>query len=186
MRRFLVLAALWLLSIAAPVLATQYRDTTDLSVISPGAVIELAPSRGGAPQPASSTNPVPATPFDNFDTGAIVSLSAAGAGTTNSADQTNIAGNGAKCVVDITVAGGTPTLTVTIQGKDTASGKYYTILTSAALASVSTTVLTVFPAAPVTANVSANDEIPHVWRLSAVVGGTTPAVTATAGCSVIE
>lgn len=120
----------------------------------------------------------------NVDTAALVTLTAAGAGTTVSADQVGM-GVGVKLVIDISAVGGTPTLTVTIQGKDIASGKYYPILTSAALALVATTVMTVYPALAAVANLAANDIIPRTWRVSAVVGGVTPAVTATIGASMV-
>jgi hypothetical protein len=117
----------------------------------------------------------------------LLTLTAQGAASNQPiADQVNANGRGVKVVIDITVAGGTPTLTVTIQGKDPVSGKYYTILTSAALAAVATTVLTVYPGAPVSANVSANDALPRDWRIIWTVGGTTPAVTATIAASIIN
>lgn len=125
-------------------------------------------------------------PAFNIDTGALVTLSAAGAGTTNSSDQTNKWGRSAKCAVDVTIAGGTPTLVVTVQGKDTASGKYYTVLASAALATVATTLLSIGPGLTASANVIVNDSLPTTWRLSALVGGVTPAVTATVGCAVTQ
>lgn len=122
----------------------------------------------------------------SVDVGALVTLAAQGAGTVNSADQTTVATRkGLKLVIDITAVGGTPTLTVTIQGKDAASGKYYTILASAALSAVATTVLTVYPGGPTTANLAANDALPAVWRVQAVVAGTTPSVTATIGANAI-
>lgn len=129
---------------------------------------------------------VSSLPALNADTGALVSLSAAGAGTTVSADQTNKYARSLKCVTDVTVAGGTPTLVVTIQGKDSGSGKYYTLLASAALATVSTNLLAVGPGLTAGANLIANDVLPYTWRLSAVVGGVSPAVTATIGCSMTQ
>lgn len=128
----------------------------------------------------------PEVALDNDDTGAMLTLTAQGAGTVLSNDQLNRAGMGIKLVIDITAITGTsPTLTVTLQGKDTASGKYYNMLASAALSAVGTTVLTLFPGAAVSANVSANDILPRNFRVQAVVGGTTPAVTATIGASLI-
>ncbi len=119
------------------------------------------------------------------DTGALLTLTAASA-SVNSADQTNQASKGIKVVVDITAITGTsPTLTVTLEGKDLASGAYYTILASAALTAVGVTVLTVFPGATAVANVAANDFLPKTWRVQATIGGTTPAVTATIGASTI-
>jgi hypothetical protein len=119
----------------------------------------------------------------NTDTNtSLTVLAAQGTGTVNSADQVNVSGRGITVVINITVitAG---TLTVTIQGKDIASGVYYTILASAALAATGTTVLTVYPAGVVTANLSANAALPRTWRVSSVVA--TGPVTATVGASVI-
>lgn len=101
------------------------------------------------------------------------------AGTTN-IDQANLNCRGLHLVIDITAISGTvPTLTVTIQGKDPISGKYYDILASAALNAVATTVLKVYPGLTASANVAVNDILPREWRCKIVAGGTTPNVTAT-------
>ena len=122
----------------------------------------------------------------NTDTGALITHTAASAGV-NGSDQINNSANGITLVIDITaITGTTPTLTVTIQGKDTASGKYYTLLASSALNATGTTVLRVFPGSAVSANVSANAQLPRTWRVITTIGGTTPAVTATIGASLIE
>ena len=122
----------------------------------------------------------PYSPFNN-DLGAIVTLTAASAGG-NSPDLANGQGRGVKIIVDITAISGTSaTLTVTIQGKDPASGSYYTLLAGAGLTATGVTVMTVYPAAVVTANVSANDHVPQFWRLLWTITGTTPSVTATLG-----
>lgn len=121
----------------------------------------------------------------NVDAGTLVTHSAAAAGV-NGADQTNAVGRGVHVVVDITAITGTsPTLTVTIEGKDAASGKYYTLLASAALAAVGTTLLTVYPGVTAAANASASQVLPRTWRVRTAIGGTTPAVTATVGASVV-
>ena len=137
-----------------------------------------------------SFNPLPATPQvepwkSNFDTAALVTLATAAAGTTNSADQTNTNGRGVQVLVDITATTG-QTLTVSIQGKDNASGKYYTILSSAALAAVASTNLTVYPGSTVAVNLDASAPLPRVWRISAVVGGAGSTLSATIGASVIN
>lgn len=117
--------------------------------------------------------------------GAVITHTAAAAGT-NSMDCTNTSGKGVKVVVDITALTGTsPTLTATIQGKDTASGKYYTLLDSAALSATGTTVLTVYPGLTAAANSKADDLIPDVFRVITAIGGTTPAVTATVSCTIL-
>jgi len=122
----------------------------------------------------------------NLDLGAVLSLQAASASKT-SADEINNYGRGVKCLVDVTAITGTsPTLTVAIRYKDTASGAYLTLLSSAALTAVGATMLTVYPGVTPTSNASASDIVPHTWDVAATVGGTSPSVTATIGCSVVE
>lgn len=121
----------------------------------------------------------------NFDTAAVVTLAAASAGG-NSTDQINFNGRGLQLGINITALTGTsPTLTVTVQGKDAASGAYYPILVSAVLAAVAFTQITVYPGALTSANVSTPQPLPRIWRILYAIGGTTPAVTATIGASVI-
>jgi hypothetical protein len=94
---------------------------------------------------------------------------------------------GVVVVIDITaITGTTPTAVFTLQGKDPPTGKYYTILASAALSTVSTTVLRVYPGLTTTANLVANDVLPDTFRVICTLGGTTPAVTATVGASLIR
>lgn len=92
--------------------------------------------------------------------------SAARTTTQTQADQVNRGHSGIKFVVD-TTAFGTGSVTVTLQGLDPTSGKYYTILASAAIVATGTIVYTVYPGAVVSANVSANDQLPATWRLLA-------------------
>ena len=126
----------------------------------------------------------PYSPVNN-NLGALATLTAASTGG-NSVDQNNAQCRGVVVGVNITAITGTsPTLTVTIQGKDTASGEYYTLLASAALTAVGFTELMVYPGATVTANVAASSPLPQTWRVSYAVGGTTPAVTATVGACLL-
>jgi hypothetical protein len=123
-------------------------------------------------------NPIGAT----SDTGALIT--ATGATTTQtSADQTNNTGRGVKVVLDMTAVG-TGSVTLTIQGKDTASGKYYTLLAGAAVTTNTTNVYTVYPGAPATANVSANDVLPRTWRVLVTANNVNPA-SYTVGASVV-
>lgn len=119
----------------------------------------------------------------NTDIGKVVNITAAGAGTVNTNDLQNVNATGLTVVVDITAITGTsPTLTVTIQGKDVASGKYYTILAGAALTATGTTVMRIYPGITQTnTNVLASLTVPEWFRISYTIGGTTPAVTATIG-----
>jgi len=54
------------------------------------------------------------------------------------------------------------------------------------LNSTGTTVLTVYPGLTAAANVTVNDVLPRTWRVITAIGGSTPAVTATVGASVIH
>lgn len=115
-------------------------------------------------------------------TGTLVTT--ATAQTVNGPDIVNIWGTSAKFFVNISAASGTsPTTLVTIQGKDTVSGTYYTILASAALAGVATKLLAVGPGITVAANASVADWMPPVFRISVTYGGTTPTIAGTIGMS---
>src|SRR5437016_5521673 len=113
----------------------------------------------------------------------LATLTAAGLGTVNGPDQPCLA-SACNIGVNVTAISGTsPTLTVTIQGKDQASGQYYTILASAALNATGFTLLSVAPGIPAVANASANAVMPSTFRVSYTIGGTTPSVTATIGAA---
>lgn len=98
--------------------------------------------------------------------------SAARTTTQSSADLVNYNADALKVVVDITAftAG---SLTITIDGKDTASGKYVNLLTSTALAAVATTTLQVGPVIAASANLIALAYMPRVFRIVATVGDAT-------------
>lgn len=115
----------------------------------------------------------------NLNLGALATLTAASAGG-NSADQVNSLNRGVTVGIDVTAITGTsPTLTVTIQGKDPVSGTYYTLLASTAISAVGFSTLVVYPGVAVTANETASLPLPGAWRISYAIGGTSPAVTAT-------
>jgi len=72
-------------------------------------------------------------------------------------------------VIDVTAIASTPSVVCTVDGLDPVSGKYYNLLTSAALTesgSPYTRVLKIGPGLPVTANVSANDILPDTIRVT--------------------
>lgn len=120
----------------------------------------------------------------NMDTpAALINLLTAAASTVNSADQINYNGKGVKLGINLTLTTGT--LTIIIQGKDTISGQYYNIASSAALAAPGFTTLQVYPGITTTANVSLSDVLPRTWRVQAVVG-VGGGVSATVGGSVIN
>jgi hypothetical protein len=118
----------------------------------------------------------------NVDTAALIT--AAGVTTTQTGtDQVNYGGRGVVVVFDMTVVG-TGSVTLSIQGKDVASGKYYTILAGVAVVTNITSVYTIYPGAAVTANVSSNSPLPRTWRVLATANNAN-AATYTVGASVI-
>uniref|UniRef100_A0A6M3L4E6 Uncharacterized protein n=1 Tax=viral metagenome TaxID=1070528 RepID=A0A6M3L4E6_9ZZZZ len=107
--------------------------------------------------------------------------SAARTATTSSADQTNYNGRGVHVVLDMTTVG-TGSVTLTIQGKDALSGKYYTILAGVAVTTDSTNVYRVYPGLLAAANAVANDIVPRTWRVN-VVANNANAATYSVGAS---
>lgn len=78
-------------------------------------------------------------------------------------------------IIDVTtVTSGS--ITPSIQGFDPASGKWYTILTGAAISTVSTVVLKIGPAFSTAANVSVSDMLPSKWRVFIDAATTTSVV----------
>lgn len=121
----------------------------------------------------------------NIDTAALVTLTSAVTGS-NSVDLTNLNGRGIQLGINVTAITGTlPIFTVSVQGKDVASGQYYTVLQSAALIVAGFTLLTIYPGAPTTANIALSQILPRTFRIAYTIAGTTPAVTATIGASII-
>lgn len=118
------------------------------------------------------------------DTGSIKTLTAQGAATVTTADQNGFNVSRVVCVFRQSTHTGTPATTFKIQNKDAASGQYYDLVTSANISGVSVNFLSAGAGLPTTTNVSTGVPIAKTWRVSATVGGTTPAVTATIGCSV--
>jgi hypothetical protein len=96
-----------------------------------------------------------------------LAVSAARTATAQFSGPVNDQFNGIDFIIDVTAIAATPSVVFTIQGQDPVSGKWYTILASAAIVGVGTTILRVHPGAVVTANVSANACMPRTWRVDA-------------------
>lgn len=118
----------------------------------------------------------------NSDTAALITCAGCIA-TQTGTDQTNAGQRGLKVVVDMTVVG-TGSITCAIQGKDVASGKYYSLLTGAAIITNSTNVYTVYPGITATTNSTA-DILPRTWRVVCTANNAN-ATTYTVGASVIN
>lgn len=91
---------------------------------------------------------------------------ASGARTTTQTgkDMSNVGGKGIVVVLDMTTVG-TGSVTLSIDGKDPVSGKYYNLLTGAAVTTNSTNVYRVYPGLTAAANATANDVLPRTFRV---------------------
>ena len=105
--------------------------------------------------------------------------------TQNGIDQTNPGALGVVVVIDATLDAALASVVFKIQGKDPASGKYYDILESTAVASVTTRILRVHPAHTASANLIAKDMIPRTWRVIATHADA-DAITYSVGYSLVS
>lgn len=93
--------------------------------------------------------------------------------TFTSSDLANRGFRGIAVVLDVTNAN-SGTLTVEIDGKDPASGKYYALLTGGAVSSNGTNLYRVYPGLTAVANATASDVLPSLFRVKVTQsGGTT-------------
>jgi hypothetical protein len=120
------------------------------------------------------------------DLGSIKTMTAQGAATITSADQSGFNVTRIICVFNQASHTGSPSSTFKIQNKDAASGNYYDLVTSSAITSDATaTPLAAGGDITTSANLAAGIPIAAKWRVSATIGGSsTPVVTGTIGCSV--
>ncbi len=95
-----------------------------------------------------------------------VLASAARTATVSSADLTNYNARGVTVVIDVTAITDTPSVIATVQGKDPLSGKYFTLLESAAITGTGTTVLVVHPSITASTNLKAQLPLPRTWRVT--------------------
>ena len=91
---------------------------------------------------------------------------------TTSVTRLNSDFRGCHIIIDVTVDPASASITPTIQGFDTVSGKYYTLLTGNAISAVGTTILKIYPGLTASANAIANDILPSKFRISMAVADT--------------
>lgn len=108
--------------------------------------------------------------------------SASRTATASSADLVNYNGRYLTVVLDVTVVG-TGSVTILIEGKDSLSGKYYTLLTGAAVITNSTNVYRVGPDLLAAANVTAAAPVPRIFRVT-LTANNANALTASVGVAV--
>lgn len=112
----------------------------------------------------------------NTETGSLITLTTS---SVNGADFTNYNARGIVIVLDVTAITGT-SFTITIQGKDPTSAKYYTLLVSAAVSTVSTNIYRIYPGLTAAANATASDVVPRTFR---VISTNTAISALTATCA---
>lgn len=126
--------------------------------------------------------------------GALISHTAAAAGTYNSAQQTNLDKQGVACTFVTTGESGSPSRTIAIQGYDYASATYTTLVTSTnadGTAWVTPKTVEVHPGIQTTSlptNYSAaiNLALPRFWRVQEVVTGAGTTTTGTVSCNLFR
>jgi len=99
-------------------------------------------------------------------------------------DLVNQNARGVVVVLDTTVIG-TGSVTVTINGKDRASGKYNLLLTGAAAITNTTNRYTVYPGIPVAANVTASDVLPELWQIVITANNANAATYTVGACMLV-
>jgi len=92
--------------------------------------------------------------------------SAARTATNSTADFQNAAHPGAHFILDVTAVSGSASITLSVEGKDPVSGKYYTILTSGNIVAVNTYVFKIMPGITTATNQAAADFIPSEFRVT--------------------
>jgi len=123
-------------------------------------------SQGGTGLPEAVMGAYNAFNYDRWRNNVeITYLSSSGRTTTQTqGDQTNYNGKGVIVTLDVTNAG-TGSITLEIDGKDSASGKYTALLTGTAVTSNSTNIYKIYPGLTAAANSYANDILPRIWRI---------------------
>lgn len=96
-----------------------------------------------------------------------VLASAARTASVNSSDFRNRHHRGVRVHINVTADPASASVTFTVQGKDSITGDYYTLLASAAVAAVGDTYLLIYPGATAASNAAVNLALPPYWRVSA-------------------
>lgn len=106
--------------------------------------------------------------------------SAARTATNSTASQVNGDSQAVHVVVDVTAGTSGFSVTPKIEAKDAASGVWYTLLEGLAITATGTTVLRVGPGLTASANATAADYLPQLWRVT-MTHADTKSITYTVG-----
>lgn len=127
----------------------------------------------------------------NVDLGAVLSSSAQGAATVTSAQFINGDGSGVVCTFNQGAKTNTPSSTFSIQQYDAASDSYFTLVTSGAItANATPTPIAVYPGSQTASlpsgMVAIGVKLPRIWRVSVTVAGSSPTISYTVGCNMLN
>lgn len=73
-------------------------------------------------------------------------------------------------VIDVTAKTSSPSVVFTVSGVDAISGKSFTLIVSAAITAVGTTLLRIYPGLTPAANLVVSDVLPAQWKITPVHG----------------
>lgn len=149
---------------------------------SPNFVSIINGNANGQASAANSSPVISAIEQGNQDN-IVLFASASRTTTQTTPDQINLFARGIILILDVTVPG-TGSVTLTINMKDPVSGKYKLILAGAAVITQVTNIYTIYPGAVVTANVSANANLPKTWQAIVTANNANP-VTYSLGASTL-
>lgn len=132
-----------------------------------GAMTRSASGVGGANPLASAKHSFNGTSWDRDRNNVAATLLASASRTTTqtSADIPTYNAKAITVILDVTVVAASPSVTVTINGKDPASGKYYLLLSGAAVLTAVTNVYSVGPGIAETSNVSTSKFLPAIIQI---------------------
>lgn len=163
-------------ALAADQSGTELRTSTYVKTTTAG---DTALTLGAA----TKANSLPVTMASDQLSDITLIASAAFTTTQTTADQTNTMARGVRVVLDVTVVG-TGSVTLEIDVKDGASGKYVAQLTGAAVITNSTNTYVVYPGLTPSANAIVSDVLPHTWRVK-VTANNANSVSYSVGASLL-
>jgi hypothetical protein len=131
------------------------------------------------------------SPPYNTDLGALITNTARASATVNTADQQNSQWVGVECTYNRSAASGSPSTTIAIQFKDSASASYQTLAISGAITATATpTTVVVSPGIQTSslpsAMVALQMHLPRIWRVQQVTTGSNTTDTGTVGCNMLK
>ena len=118
------------------------------------------------------TTTINAEPGYNSEVIVLTSAARAVAQAYDSAEYFNHSGQGILVIIKVSAVTASPSVVVTIQGKDPASGKFYTLATRTAIITTGTYQLKMYPHAVAVAGTVVRDFLPQQFKIVCTHGDT--------------